>query len=162
MEKLDKKVTKNLFINRTILGLFAYVPFIVLLFVDSNSFKEPIIKTIILIVLGLLVLLSAIANFVTVFFVYKLYGYEITEDAIIVTKGVLFRSRTIVPISRIQHIGMQQGPVQLLLNLATVAIYTAGSAESIIGLDKEKAIELIKIVNKQVNVKVSEENTNGK
>jgi membrane protein YdbS with pleckstrin-like domain len=46
----------------------------------------------------------------------------------------LFHSDTIIPFGRIQHIDVDQGPVQRRYDLATLSVHTAGSHNDTVSL----------------------------
>jgi membrane protein YdbS with pleckstrin-like domain len=52
--------------------------------------------------------------------------YLLTDQEIIVTGGVWFRSKKFVPYNRITNIETHQGPLSRLFNLGTTSIQTAG------------------------------------
>lgn len=58
---------------------------------------------------------------------YRLWRYEVREDAIYLERGVFTRVRTVVPFVRIQHVDTARGPVERVLGLASTVVYTAGS-----------------------------------
>jgi len=58
---------------------------------------------------------------------YRLWRYEIRDDSLYLERGVLTRVRTVVPFVRIQHVDSARSPLQRLLGLASVVVYTAGS-----------------------------------
>ncbi|MDR7275400.1 PH domain-containing protein [Catenuloplanes atrovinosus] len=72
---------------------------------------------------------------------YRVHRWEATGDAVYALEGWLTRKWQIVPISRIQSIDTEIGPIQNLLGLATIKVTTASSegAISIEGLDRETA-----------------------
>lgn len=76
---------------------------------------------------------------------YRAFRFEVREDTLFIQRGVLTRVRTVVPYVRVQHIDTQRGPLERLLDLSTVVVYTAGSRGadvSIPGLTPERADEL--------------------
>jgi len=76
---------------------------------------------------------------------YRFFRYEVREDDIIVQQGVLFRKLSSIPHHRIQHVDTHQGPVERLLGLASLKLYTAAgvSADGMIpGLSEETAQSL--------------------
>ncbi len=84
----------------------------------------------------------------TVFFVavvplwrFRFHRWEITDDAIYTQSGWWVRSRVVIPISRIQVVDTTAGPIEQLLDLATLTVTTASSAGTIriVGLDAEVA-----------------------
>ena len=58
---------------------------------------------------------------------YRLWRYEVRDDAIYLERGVFTRVRTVVPFVRIQHVDSSRGPVERAIGLASTVVYTAGS-----------------------------------
>ncbi|QSG01810.1 putative membrane protein YdbS, contains bPH2 (bacterial pleckstrin homology) domain [Natranaeroarchaeum sulfidigenes] len=58
---------------------------------------------------------------------YRVWEYEVREDALYLERGVITRVRTVVPYVRIQHVDASRGPVERLVGLASSVVYTAGS-----------------------------------
>ena len=66
-------------------------------------------------------------------------------DGVLLKRGVLWRSETFVPRPRIQHTDVTQGPIARHFGIATIKIFTAGSAIgqlSVEGLPHDDAVEL--------------------
>ncbi|MGD2215313.1 MAG: PH domain-containing protein [Gemmatimonadales bacterium] len=57
---------------------------------------------------------------------YLRFRYRITDDSLIITHGVLFRRRRIIPRSRIQNVDLRAGLFQQLFKVTTARIETAG------------------------------------
>ncbi|MEW4449606.1 PH domain-containing protein [Qipengyuania sp. JC766] len=53
-------------------------------------------------------------------------GYQMGEDRLRVVRGILWRSDTIVPFGRVQHIDVDQGVLERAYDLATLTVHTAG------------------------------------
>ncbi len=76
---------------------------------------------------------------------YRIWTYEVREDALYLERGVLTRVRTVVPYVRIQHVDASRGPVERSLGLASSVVYTAGTRGAdvtIPGLTSERADDL--------------------
>lgn len=76
---------------------------------------------------------------------YNARGYQISPDRLRVVRGILWRSDTIVPFGRVQHIDVDQQPLDRLLDIATMTLHTAGSHNASVklpGLGHELAIEM--------------------
>jgi len=58
---------------------------------------------------------------------YRVWRYEIRDDALYLERGVFTRVRTVVPFVRIQHVDSSRGPLERLIGLASTVVYTAGS-----------------------------------
>jgi uncharacterized protein len=54
-------------------------------------------------------------------------GYDLGTDRLRVARGLWFRSDTVVPFGRVQHIDVTQGPLERLFGLATLVVHTAGT-----------------------------------
>lgn len=76
---------------------------------------------------------------------YRVWQFEIQDDALYLERGVLTRVKTAVPFVRVQHIDSQRGPIERLVGLGSVGVYTAGTRGSdvtIPGLKQERADEI--------------------
>ncbi|WP_300010533.1 PH domain-containing protein [Pseudonocardia sp.] len=75
---------------------------------------------------------------------YRIHRWEVTDEAVYTLSGWLVREWRIAPISRVQTVDTQHGPLQQLLRLATVTVTTASArgAVTIAGLDAGAAAEL--------------------
>ena len=80
--------------------------------------------------LGALVLVALI-----VFFVpglrWRRWRYEIRAEEVDLQRGIVWVSRTLVPLARIQHVDTRRGPLERRLGLSTVIFYTAAGPNEI-------------------------------
>ena len=74
---------------------------------------------------GLVVALS-----VVVVMARKRVRFALREHDLVLERGLFFRSQTIQPLRRLQHVSLQQGPIEKAANLASLSVYSAGSAVS--------------------------------
>lgn len=58
---------------------------------------------------------------------YRVWRFELQDDALALERGVLTRVETAVPYVRVQHIDTHRGPIERLVGLSSVVVYTAGS-----------------------------------
>ncbi len=65
---------------------------------------------------------------------YQARGYQLGADRLRVVRGLLFRSDTVVPFGRVQHIDVHQGPLERAYGLATLVLHTAGTHNSSVTL----------------------------
>lgn len=99
-----------------------------------------------------------------VYWVEKLYdsiSYKLTEDEIVMKRGVWFKKKGIVPYVKITNIDITQGPLLRRFGLANIHIQTAGYSGSshgylgaeikLVGIDRfEELTEImIKLIKKQ-------------
>jgi len=54
-------------------------------------------------------------------------GWKLDEDGFATRRGNLWRSETLVPVSRVQHLDLERGPLERYLGLATLVVHTAGT-----------------------------------
>jgi uncharacterized protein len=76
---------------------------------------------------------------------YNARGYQISADRLRVVRGLMFRYDTVVPIGRVQHIDVNQGPLERFFGIATLTLHTAGNhnaSVSLPGLGEELAREM--------------------
>lgn len=57
---------------------------------------------------------------------YHAWGYMVRSEDLFLRRGVLWRTTSIIPHGRIQHVDMRRGPLERALGLGSVVIYTAG------------------------------------
>jgi uncharacterized protein len=65
---------------------------------------------------------------------YQRWGYDAAADRLRIARGYMFYSDTVVPFGRIQHIDVDQGPIERRYNLATLSVHTAGTHGSTVTL----------------------------
>jgi len=73
----------------------------------------------------------ALAALVLVFYLpmkrYRSRGYHISDDRLRVVKGVMFHADTVVPFSRVQHLDVEQNPLERMFGIARLILHTAGT-----------------------------------
>jgi len=65
---------------------------------------------------------------------YAARGYQLGADRLRVVRGILWRSDTLVPFGRVQHIDVNQGPLERLFGIATLTLHTAGNHNASVSL----------------------------
>ncbi len=83
---------------------------------------------------GLTILVCALLIFRLPFRRYQARGYAMGGDRLRVARGLLFRSDTVVPFGRVQHIDVNQGPIERSYDLATLTLHTAGTHNASVSL----------------------------
>lgn len=76
---------------------------------------------------------------------YRAWGFEVQDDTLYIERGVLVNVQTVVPYVRVQHVDSRRGPLERVLGLGRVVVYTAGSRGadvSIPGLKADRATEV--------------------
>lgn len=73
---------------------------------------------------------------------YRNWFFQVNEDYLEINHGVLRKVSAVIPYVRVQHIDTNRGPLERVLGLASVRVYTAGSKGAdmrIPGLSRERA-----------------------
>ncbi|MHB1473652.1 MAG: PH domain-containing protein [Dermatophilaceae bacterium] len=76
---------------------------------------------------------------------YRVHRWEVTDNAVYTQSGWLSQERRIAPISRVQTVDTERGPLEQLFRLANVTVTTASAAGPlrIHGLDRIVADGLV-------------------
>ncbi len=85
---------------------------------------------------------------------YIQWMYMIDDDRIEIKKGIIWKSHTVLPVGRIQHVESFSGIIQRMLGLSTVRIFTAGGMHKIENLSNETAEEICALLQQQVTKKL--------
>lgn len=107
--------------------------------------NHRLVTTILWMLWGCLVLMSLMQSVWFPYLHYSVLGYCVGTNDLLVRRGVLFRTIHALPLSRIQHIDSLQGPLERILGLTSLSIYTAsgGGADAVIpGLTNNDAATL--------------------
>ena len=89
--------------------------------------------------------LFAIVGVVRAVLLYRSWSYVVRADSLFLSRGVFTQVRTVVPYVRVQHIDTTRSPLERVLGLSTLVVYTAGSRGAdvtIPGLTPERASTL--------------------
>jgi len=76
---------------------------------------------------------------------FRHWGFALTDTELHVAHGWWTRVHTIVPVGRVQHIDLTQGPVERGCKVATLVLHTAGTEHARVtvpGLARERAEEV--------------------
>ncbi|MFP4624051.1 MAG: PH domain-containing protein [Gemmatimonadota bacterium] len=58
---------------------------------------------------------------------YRSWGFALGDEHVYLRHGILFRTTSIVPYARIQHVDTRHGPIDRWLGLASLVVFTAGT-----------------------------------
>jgi len=85
---------------------------------------------------------------------FRIHRWEITDEAVYTLSGWLVREWRIAPISRVQTVDTEHGPLQQLLKLASLTVTTASAKGpvKIRGLDAVDAAELARTLTATTQV----------
>ena len=73
---------------------------------------------------------------------WRRWRYEIRPLEVDLQRGLVRVTRTLVPMTRVQHVDTRRGPLQRRLGLSTVVFYTAAGPNEIPQLARETAVEV--------------------
>ena len=76
---------------------------------------------------------------------YNARGFSMAADRLRVVRGVLWHADTVVPFGRVQHIDLNQGPVERFFGIATLTLHTAGNHNASVhlpGLSADQARQM--------------------
>ena len=144
LTKLDPRYTTVMRIE----GLLTTLPFVIGAGVLSFAELVPpwAIAIPVLILAAILVILLPMKRF-------RARGYDMAGDRLRVVKGVMFHADTVVPFSRVQHLDVEQGPLERGFGIARLILHTAGTHNSSVtlpGLAHPTAIELRETIRQHV------------
>lgn len=79
---------------------------------------------------------------------YRHWTYRLGVDTLDLEHGVAFRTRSVIPYFRVQHVDTSQGPIDRRLGLANLKVQTASSATDadIPGLSTSDADEIRRVI----------------
>lgn len=127
------RITASIYV--TILWLL-----IIAWFVLTIIFEFPLWIALVAILVGLIFIFLFI--YLIPMLRYRRWRYGIFEQEIYIQHGILIRTRTLIPMIRVQHVDTEQGPILKRFKLATVSISTAASTHIIPALLEEDASAL--------------------
>lgn len=113
-------------IIKPMIGIFI---FIILLMLSTLSMAIggdiPMIPFLVLLALIIVTIFSIIIIWAIMF--YNRYKFRIGGDAVYINRGILWKRNVVIPYERIQHTSTTRGPIDILLGLHILNIFTAGT-----------------------------------
>lgn len=73
---------------------------------------------------------------------YRTFWYAISPEEVDLRHGWFILRRTVVPMNRVQHLTVSQGPLAVRFRLAKISIHTAAGEITLQPLDHDEAEEL--------------------
>jgi len=125
MQRLHPKAVWLFFFN-SFFGFFAVILFLLPSIIATQM---AISEKTIFVLWGLLILiffLCPIFCYIWAKLSYRFWGYELTEDAVKIEKGVIWKKYISVPYERVQNVDIYRGIIARLLGLSELHIQTAG------------------------------------
>lgn len=94
--------------------------------------------------IGWILLAAAVVGAVTLFFTWlgwRRFTYTIAEHELVIERGILNRSRRLIPLERIQDVSIERKPLARLFGLAEVRVETGGGEKDEAVLDSVSVAE---------------------
>lgn len=85
---------------------------------------------------------------------WRRWGYVFTDRELHIASGWLTRTHTVVPVSRVQHIDVSQGPIERSAKVATLSLHTAGTEGSVVrlpGISRLRAEEIRDVIRSRIS-----------
>lgn len=139
--RLSKDAVKVWLISESIENLIGLLILGALFYLDYRfSWKEWIGW--ILIVITVFALIAGIWSLIRPFILYKNWRYDVDEEFLQLKSGAINETHQLVPMTKIQSVMTEQGPILRKYGLCSVSVETMGSSHTIPALPKEVAVEL--------------------
>ena len=94
------------------------------------------------VLIGLTVVYTPFDYFVFPKIRQRYYSYRLNDEELEIQHGMFTVKRVLVPMIRVQHVTIEQGPIMRKHNLAELQISTAATSHSIPGLKMREAEQL--------------------
>lgn len=155
--RLDKHFMKATIISELITTFISLLVLAVLFYLN-HLFNWPIWIGWILIGITAIAILSTIwSTALRPFLLYRNTRYEVDEDFLQLKSGALFENHEIVPMTKIQSVETNQGPIMRKFGLYGLSVETMGSTHGISGLQKERALEIRNQIAQYAKIKETEQ-----
>tara|TARA_B100000795_G_C22803315_1_gene443169 strand:- start:3954 stop:4466 length:513 start_codon:yes stop_codon:yes gene_type:complete len=148
-----KKVNQN-YLKVILINFFlVFIPLLVVLsFSINKKLFEETSDYIALIYSIFFVISTVMIIFLIVSFSRR--KYVVRDKDISYSCGVIIKTITTVPFSRIQHVEIDQGPISRFFGLSSLTVFTAGDSSSdleISGIKNEQALQIKEFISSNIN-----------
>jgi uncharacterized membrane protein YdbT with pleckstrin-like domain len=128
MQKLHPRAVWMFFFQSVIasLGFIVFISFYAFFAFIVSTVKSGVIQGYYLILPMLIFILSVIFSYFWSQLKYSTWGYELTEDAIRIEKGIIVKKYISIPYERVQNIDIYRGISARIFSLSDLQIQTAG------------------------------------
>lgn len=129
--KFEPLQTSHMYVNLIVVGIFFLI---VLAGVSVLAFLVEEIKPYFLPALVAVLFFFAFLALAE-FKAFKFRGYALRTHDILYRDGWMWKSWMVIPFNRIQHLEINQGPIDRIFDLASLQLFTAGGSSSDIEID---------------------------
>ncbi len=163
-QRVDARAKTKWRFSRILALLFAVIPAAAVVLLITSAIAEEAwqpAETLGIVIAVVLVTAQLLQIILYPIIEYAQWQYLIAPDRIEIKKGIFYRTHTVIPISRIQHVAVTQGVLQRPFGLATVQLHTAGDVMEIQELRADMAEKICSYLQKRVNFKLGRDDTSG-
>ncbi|WP_335870972.1 PH domain-containing protein [Bacillus sp. 2205SS5-2] len=114
----------------------------ILLYLANHFDWYDWISPILIGILGLSVLYSIYEIFIYPIYMHKTWRFDVNEEFIQLKFGALEKTHVLIPMTKVQYVNTQQGPLLRRFNLASITIGTTSSTHTIPAIPAEEAESL--------------------
>jgi len=85
---------------------------------------------------------------------FRRWGYAFTDRELHIAYGWLTKVHTVVPVGRVQHIDVSQGPLERKAGVAMLSLHTAGTDNSLVvlpGISRDRAEEIRDTIRSRIS-----------
>lgn len=140
--RLSKDFVKVKIINETISHIIAFIVLGVLFYLDYKFSWKTWIHWILIIITIIIIVETIWSIFIQPFLLYKFWRYHVDEEYLQLKSGALNEKHELIPMTKVQSVQTNQGPLLRRYRLYSLSIETMGSTHAIPALSKETAIAL--------------------
>jgi membrane protein YdbS with pleckstrin-like domain len=155
-EKLQRSYLKVMLLRYAIISS-AFLLFLIVLYIFQPMEDVPSHAYLILLGVGIL---YTIWRYIVLVKGFDNKAFALRDKDLVYRTGWLWKTVTTTPFNRVQHISIEQGPIERNWKLARLKLYTAGgntSDLSIPGLDHNKAQDLKEYISRKTRLSEQEE-----
>ncbi|QCT01786.1 hypothetical protein E6C60_1068 [Paenibacillus algicola] len=83
---------------------------------------------------------------------HETFGFRVSAEQLEISSGIFFMRDTIIPMTRVQHVELESGPLLRRYGLAELKVVTAAKSHVIRALSSEEAERLKAVIGKLAQV----------
>jgi len=100
-------------------------------------------------------ILLAVASWFWAGLAFRYTGWRVTDQGLEIRRGVLWRHRISVPLARVQHSDVAQGPLQRMFDVGRLIVHTAGTHNASVELDGLSHAQAIRLRDQLISQRES-------
>jgi len=83
---------------------------------------------------------------------YRSWGYRIDAKVLETRSGIVFQQARLLPLSRLQHVDIERGPLERMFGLAALVLHTAGTHSANIRIPGLEAAEATRLRDRLIEI----------